>query len=233
MLCLPCLGTGRYPGTRTCPTCSGRGELPDDRVHNAMCPFCIGTGRDSFRKGSVCSACEGWGRVASRKDPVAAGGAEPPRPKSASNGSGNPDRSVDQCEASPSDRLDDLLRNLVGDVDVCEPSLDAEGLRRLRSLSRCDLIRVLAHDVDGDVARRVREFTRELPRFLFRRYRGRQIYDRYVLTPGEIVFLGPGAEDGDTGTPELIRVPFSVARDMIEDVRLDFDRRWAAGDRLG
>jgi len=235
MLCLPCLGTGQYPGNRTCPTCAGRGELPDDRAHNPMCPFCIGTGRDPFQKGRVCAACGGWGRASSKQTPPAGealSAARPAQPEPSSNGRGASEPSTNGPAATPSTRLEDLLRDMVGDVDICEPSLDEKGLDGLRALRRCDLIRVLAYEVDADVALRIREFTRELPRFLFRRYRGREIHDRFLLTPGEVVFIGPRAADGDE-PPGVVRVPARLAREMIEDVRLAFDRRWSAGDRLG
>jgi hypothetical protein len=95
------------------------------------------------------------------------------------------------------------------------------------------MIRVLTHDVDADVLPRIREFTRELPRFLFRQYGGREIRDRYLLTTTEIVFLGPSTDDGNGRSATPIRVPVDVAGEMIEDVRVGFNRLWSAGDRLG
>lgn len=210
--------------------------MPDDRANNAMCPYCIGKGRDPFHKGRLCTACEGWGRLPDRKEIATTEGATrtgTDRPDVAAKGREERDPPPIDRATLPTDPLEDLLRDMVGDVEVCEPSLDEECLERLRLLRRCDLIRVLAHDVDAHVVPRIREFTRELPRFLFRRYGGQEIHDRYVLTPSEIVFLGPRAGDGNGRGSALIRVPLGVAREMIEDVRLGFDKRWSAGERLG
>ena len=235
MLCLPCLGTGEFPGKRTCRRCAGQGDLPDSRLNNPMCPYCIGRGRDPFHKGQLCSACDGWGRLAGKDDSgrtVDMVRTAPKQPIAETNEPGNLDPLYD---GHPGDRnqLEDVLRSMVGDVEVCDPSLAANSLDRLRLLLRCDMIRVLTQDVDADVLPRIREFTRELPRFLFRRYGGREICDRYVLTTTEIVFLGPSTEDCSGRSATLIRVPVDVAGEMIEDVRIGFNRLWSAGDRLG
>jgi len=148
------------------------------------------------------------------------------------NEPGDPDPPYDKHQGNRN-QLEDVLRSMVGDVEVCDPSLATSSLDRLRLLDRCDLIRVLTHGVDANVLPRIREFTRELPRFLFRRYGGREISDRYVLTTTEIFFLGPSTEDGNGRSPTLIRVPVDVAGEMIQDVRVGFDRLWRAGDRLG
>ena len=236
MLCLPCLGTGRYPGERTCPRCGGRGDLPDDRLHNPMCPYCIGKGRDPFHRGKLCSACDGWGRLPRTEERTYSAhevAADLDRPEPMAPDLESSDLPYASHAPPAPDGLEALLRGLVGDVEVCDPTLDAEFLDRLRLLRRCDLVRVLAHDVDDEVVPRIREFTRELPRFLFRRYAGREIHDRFVLAASEIVFLGPDARDRDGRTPTLIRVPMDVAREMLEDVRMGFNRRWSAGERLG
>jgi len=224
MLCIACLGTGEFPGKRTCQRCAGQGDLPDTRLNNPMCPYCIGKGRDRFHKGQLCSVCDGWGRLPSGEDSgptVDIVHAAPKQPVAETNEPGDPDP------------LEDVLRSLVGDVEVCDPSLAASSLDSLRLLRRCDLIRVLTHDIDADVLPHIREFTRELPRFLFRRYGGREIRDRYVLTKSEIIFLGPTTEDGNGPPPTLIRVPVEVAGEMIQDVRVGFNRLWSAGNRLG
>ena len=235
MLCLPCLGTGEFPGRRTCQRCAGQGDLPDTRLNSPMCPYCIGRGRDPFHKGKLCSACDGWGRLAGKDDSgrtVDRVRTAPKQPIAETNEPGDLDPLYD---GHPGDRnqLEDVLRSMVGDVEVCDPSLAVNSLNRLRLLCRCDMIRVLTHDVDADVLPRIREFTRELPRFLFRRYGGREIRDRYLLTTTEIVFLDPSTRSGNGRSPTLIRVPVDVAGEMIEDVRVGFNRLWSAGDRLG
>jgi len=235
MLCLPCLGTGEFPGKRTCQRCAGQGDLPDSRLKNPMCPYCIGRGRDPFHKGQLCSVCDGWGRLPGEEDygrtvDMVRAASKQPGPET--NEPGDSDPPYDGHPGNPN-QLEDVLRSMVGDVEVCVPSLAANSLDRLRLLLRCDMIRVLTQDVDADVLLRIREFTRELPRFLFRRYGGREISDRYVLTTTEIVFLGPSTEDGNGRSATLIRVPVEVAGEMIEDVRIGFNRLWSAGDRLG
>ena len=235
MLCLPCLGTGEFPGRRTCQRCAGQGDLPDTRLNNPMCPYCIGRGRDPFHKGQLCSACDGWGRLAGKdgsRRTVDMVRTAPKQPIAETNEPGELDPLYD---GHPGDRnqLEHVLRSMVGDVEVCDPSLAANSLNRLRLLCRCDMIRVLTHDVDADVLPRIREFTRELPRFLFRRYGGREIRDRYLLTTTEIIFLGPSTDDGNGRSATPIRVSVDVAGEMIEDVRVGFNRLWSAGDRLG
>ncbi len=235
MLCLPCLGTGEFPGRRTCRRCAGQGDLPDTRLNNPMCPVCIGKGRDPFHKGQLCSVCDGWGRLPGEEDSgrtVDMVRAVPKQPVAETDEPGDPDPLYDRHPGNPNE-LEDVLRSMVGDVEVCDPSLAAVSLDRLRLLRRCDMIRVLTDDVDADVVPRIREFTRELPRFLFRRYGGREIRDRYLLTTTEIVFLDPSTKDGNGRSPTLIRVPVDVAGEMIEDVRVGFNRLWSAGARLG
>lgn len=235
MLCIPCLGTGEFPGKRTCRRCAGEGDLPDTRLNNPMCPYCIGKGRDRFHKGQLCSVCDGWGRLPGKEETehtVDKVHATPKKPVAGPEERGDRDPPYDGHTGDPN-RLEDVLRSMVGDVEVCDPSLTKSSLDRLRLLDRCDLIRVLTHDVEADVLPRIREFTRELPRFLFRLYGGREIRDRYVLTTTEIFFLGPSTEGGNGRSPTLIRVPVEVAGEMIQDVRIGFDRLWRAGDRLG
>ena len=224
MLCLPCLGKGEFPEKRTCPRCIGRGELPDARLNNPMCAYCVGTGRDPFKKGKLCTICDGWGRLPDK---------EPSSPAKDSASNGRQRQQPTASEPRRSDPLIGVMRDMVGDVEVCDPSLSADSLERLRLLRHCDMIRVLTHDVDADLIPRIREFTRELPRYLFRKYGGREIRDRYLLTPSEIIFVGPRTE-GSNGVPRaVIRVPAELAGEMIQDVRLGFNRLWGAGSRLG
>lgn len=241
MLCLPCLGTGEFPRGRTCERCSGRGDLPDARLANPMCPYCVGKGRDPFERGKLCSICDGWGRLPERRDPepvaIPAGGA---RAAVGATGPGNRVSSGGRGLAlptgvwvAPAVDLEKLLADLTGDVDLCEPRLAGDTLERLRLLARCDLIRVLTQEVDAEAYPHIREFTRELPRFLFRRYGGRVIADRYVLTPSEVVFLRPTGKDESSGLPSAIRVPATMAPEMVEDLRAGFNRMWSAGERLG
>jgi hypothetical protein len=129
--------------------------------------------------------------------------------------------------------LDDLYRDLMGDVDVCEPAITEASLDRLRLLRRCDMIRVLTQGVDDRLIPLFRGFTRELPRYLFRRYEGRPLHDRYILTPTEIVFLAPPREVADGESPALFAVPVGAAGEMIQEMRLGFNRLWGAGERLG
>lgn len=235
MLCLPCLGTGQYPQGRTCRRCGGRGELPGDRLHDPMCPYCIGTGRDPFHRGSLCACCDGWGRKSDQEQPSRAEDVRVAAPPvtDVEGGSDGPGAPGEASDPEVRGRLEDLLEGMGGDVEVSEPSLGVESLRRLRFLRNCDLVRVLAYDVDRETLSGVRGFTRELPLFLFRRYRGRELRDRYVMASNEIVFLEPQPRGGGEGGSRLIRVPASFAGEMIEDVRSTFDRVWRAAERLG
>jgi hypothetical protein len=218
MLCLPCLGSGEFPSGRRCPMCQGRGDLPDTRVGNPMCPFCIGTGRDPFHKGRLCSACDGWSRLPGPAEAARIADTQPPAP-------------ADPTARGP-DPLQKLLQELAGDVDICHPSLDEDSLDHLRLLDRCDMIRVLTYDVQAAALPRVRDFVRELPRFLFRQYCGRELRDRYVLTTSEIVFVGPMNSGETADSAGLIRVPEAFAGEMIQEVRLVFNRLWSAGNTL-
>lgn len=218
MLCLPCLGSGEFPSGRPCPMCQGRGDLPDTRAENPMCPFCIGTGRDRFHKGRLCSACGGWSRLPGPAEAARIADTKPPAP-------------AEPAPRGP-DPLQKLLQELAGDVDICDPSLDEDSLDRLRLLDRCDMIRVLTQDVQTAAFPRVRDFVRELPRFLFRQYCGRDLRDRYVLTSSEIVFVCPVNSDETADSPGLIRVPEAFAGEMIQEVRLVFNRLWSAGNTL-
>lgn len=233
MLCFPCLGSGEFPAGRSCPKCGGRGDLPDTRLTNPMCPFCVGTGRDRFQKGKLCVACDGWGRAAGPAEPGRAAQATDAASREAAGEAKEGDLASPGVETPHhANQLEDLLRDLVGDVDVCYPSFTVESLDRFRLLERCDMIRVLTCDVEADVLPRIREFVRESPRFLFRRYGGREIHDKYVLTNTEVIFVGPSPKDANGDSPTLIRVPVDVAGEMIQDVRLGFNRLWGAGNTL-
>lgn len=241
MLCVPCLGSGQFPAGQTCGRCGGRGTLPDQHADRPMCPYCIGTGRDPFHKGHLCSLCEGWGRVPERKVPAPANPtdgnasvAEDGRRAAGHEGSLSRPGGVELVSPTPSPRsLEDLLRDMAGDVDVCEPFLASDDFERIALLRGCDMVRVLAQEVEQDVLARIRPFTREFPHFLFRKYLGRAIRDRYVLTHREVIFLGPRPEAGNGASEALIRVPATVAGEMIEDVRVGYNRQWRAADRLG
>jgi hypothetical protein len=200
-----------------------------------MCPYCIGTGRDPFQKGKLCSVCEGWARVPDEETA--------PLP-SAGRTEGSVTSRKGESEASsagvqsgvPTARarsLEDLMRDLAGDVDVCEPVLASDAFDRLHLLRHCDMIRVLAHEVEEPLLTRIRSYTKEFPHFLFRRYVGRAIRDRYLLTPVEVLFLSPRTDDGNGHQETMIRVPATIAGEMVEDVRVGYNRMWRAADRLG
>jgi hypothetical protein len=129
--------------------------------------------------------------------------------------------------------LEDLMRDMAGDVDICEPVLASDAFDRLHLLRHCDMVRVLAHEVEEPLLTRIRSHTSEFPHFLFRRYVGRAIRDRYLLTPVEVLFLSPRTEDGNGHQQTMIRVPATIAGEMIEDVRAGYNRMWRASDRLG
>jgi hypothetical protein len=95
------------------------------------------------------------------------------------------------------------------------------------------MVRVLTHGVEEKALPRIRTFTREFPHFLFRRYMGRAIRDRYFLSSDGITFLDPRREAIVDELETVIRVPATVAAEMIEDVRVGYNRMWRAGDRLG
>lgn len=235
MLCLPCLGSGEFPSGRPCPRCIGGGELPDTRLTNPMCPYCVGTGRDRFHRGKLCSACDGWGRVAGSADSGRVTDTAQTVPRVPDGKGQETESSAAPGGLKPGNltELEHLLQEMAGDVDVCDPTLNEESLDRFRLLDRCDMIRVLTYDVDANALPRIREFVRELPRFLFRLYGGRELRDRYMLTSTEIIFLGPSPR-GDEGddSPALIRVPANVAGEMIQEVRLGFNQLWGAGNKL-
>lgn len=52
--------------TVKCKLCKGRGQLPDERLHNPPCVFCEESGIERGYSTVYCTVCQGWGLLPER-----------------------------------------------------------------------------------------------------------------------------------------------------------------------
>jgi len=229
MKCPPCKGTGKQWQWGTsfveCEVCHGEGILADTRIHLPVCHFCNGTGMEHGVSLSVlCPKCEGWGR----------------RERKPFDLTENVGPSVVFVEAGKPRtahlELSAFLTTMSGHIRICDPYYGTGSLYRLDELRDCKPIQFLTHTPDGKeksfLPKALGDFIRERPDVEFRRHRGRELHDRFVLTADELILLGHGLKDIGNRDSFVVRLDRTIAGDMIDTVRRSFDRKWQQADPL-
>lgn len=219
MKCRPCSGTGIGLSTDgTCVLCHGMGEVPDDPTRTRMCPSCKGTGI-GLRTDGLCVVCQGYGYVAPVVQPSQLEG-----PPVIFFKSGQP--------RTAHLKIDELFRGLTGQLCVCDPYYGTGSLLRLDSLANCAPIRFLTKHPDrneekrGILPRALAEWKTQHGGINFRESSTNDLHDRYLLTDNELILMGHGLKDVGNKDSFLIRIPTSIAVDIVKSVRTQFDQEW-------
>jgi len=218
MLCRLCSGLGKDICTgRLCSFCKGRGELPDDPNRTMLCRPCYGLGK-SILTGQICELCGGYGMVA----PLGSDTTPADAPLVFFVEAGTP-RTVHI-------RLQDIFRQLSGEVCICDPWYGMGSLLRLDLLQHCSPIRFLTQNPGRNekqtLSKALQEWKSQHGDVEFRRYGGRDLHDRYVLAHDELILLGHGLKDVGSKDSFTVRVTRELAVDLIKDVRDSFDAKW-------
>lgn len=223
MKCPPCLGTGQGVGPNgTCPLCGGRGTLPDDPFLIEKCRFCLGTGQGTGKFG-LCPVCKGYGRLRANletPDPDApfVFFVEAGQPRTAHLG------------------LAELFKDVKGEIRVCDPYYGTGSLLRLDLLRHCSPIMFLTKNPQRNerhlLPRALQEWRREHGAIEFRESVNSDLHDRYVLSGTELIILGHGLKDVGNKESFVVRIPISLAQDMVIAVRVSFDQKWANGNLI-
>lgn len=220
MLCATCLGTGRsrFRISDLCPVCRGRGTLPDDPSLTEKCRPCLGTGL-SIDGQTVCSLCGGVGLIA----PAVPNGGSGEGPLVFFIEAGKP-RTAHLT-------LVEVFSGLSGPLAICDPYYGLGSLVRLDALKHCTPIRFLTKNADRtDIStfpRAVSEWKREHGDLEARLSSSKDLHDRFIHSPSELVILGHGLKDIGNKESFVIRIPRTIAPDMMDEVLKSFDCKWS------
>lgn len=133
-------------------------------------------------------------------------------------------------------QLAEVFTSLRGELGICDPYYGTGSLLRLDTLAHCGPVRMLTQTADSAeqlwLPRALTEFIREHRAFEFRRYAGRDLHDRYILTANELILLGHGLKDVGRRESFIVRLRRETAGDLIDDLRASFDSKWAAASPL-
>lgn len=223
--CPPCQGTGQawVISPTECPLCRGIGQVKVDN-QALRCVRCRGTGRQNVVEQKLCTTCGGYAHLPS--DAIQA--SESHGPLVFFVESGKP-HTAHQEVAS-------LFGRLRGEVRACDPYYGSGTLSRLHEMRRCDRLLFLTKTPDSHertfLDKRLQEYRLEHPGVEFRRYRGAELHDRFVLTGNELILLGHGLKDIGTKDSFVVRIDRQLAGDLIDCVRASFDEKWHNADRL-
>lgn len=224
MKCPPCVGTGRGLNlVGVCQLCNGMGQIPDEAQRTEKCVFCIGTGLDGAMT-SLCEVCGGYGVVES--------------PHS------QPSDAAPLCMFIETGKprtghlsLEVIFNSVQGQLRICDPYYGTGSLYRLDLLKHCFPIQFLTSKADSSEAnttlpRALSEWKREHGRTEFRKDTTRSLHDRYILSDDEIIFLGHGLKDVGNKDSFVVRLPKSVASDVMNSVRATFDQKRANATQI-
>jgi hypothetical protein len=179
--------------------------------------MCIGT-IISKETGFRCDICDGYGKI------------RPVSPKVTSDEaplvffveSGKP-RSAHLL-------LEDVFKELAGEIHICDPYYGMGSLLRLDLLKHCSLIKFLTKNPDSRerqrLPRALQEFKQEHGNIEFRRHTGGDLHDRFIIADSELIILGHGLKDVGNKDSFIIRIPAELATDLIETLRDSFDAKW-------
>jgi hypothetical protein len=227
MQCPPCKGSGIAPGQSytDCKLCKGEGILPDTRIHLPACHACKGSGIEPGHYYTLCKKCGGWGR---RERKPAIDDGEIVGPTALMIEAGTPRTA--HLEVSS------LLNSLTGDIRICDPYYGKGSMNRLDEIRSCTSVKFLTHTPDSRekliLPTAIAEFVRERPEFVFRKYKGNDLHDRFILSADELMIVGHGLKDLGNKESFVIRLDRSLAGDLIDSVRQSFDQKWANTDPL-
>jgi hypothetical protein len=219
MKCRPCNGTGVGRNAHgNCILCGGRGTLPDDPSLIEKCNRCNGTGIGSNNVG-LCQVCKGYGLLRPHS-PVPDPNAfnvfciEAGKPRTAHLG------------------LAELFKDVTGEIRICDPYYGIGTLLRLDSLKHCSPIKFLSKQCDKSEAqllpRALKEWQRQHGDVEFRENVGTDLHDRFILSDSELILLGHGLKDVGNKDSFVVRIPSSLAGDMLKSVRNSFDAKWTS-----
>ena len=126
--------------------------------------------------------------------------------------------------------LQKVFAELTGSVQVCDPYYGTGSLLRLDLLANCKEVRFLTRTPDsGEKAilpRAIAEFKKENPHMHFRCSELGDFHDRFVLSDTEIILLGHGLKDLGNKESFVVRLPDSLAHDVIATARFSFELKW-------
>jgi hypothetical protein len=127
-------------------------------------------------------------------------------------------------------RLEEIFKNLAGEIRVCDPYYGMGSLLRLDLLRQCSPINVLTRQPGANepptLQRALEEWKREHGAVDFRRYSGTDVHDRFVLADDQLILIGHGLKDIGNKDSFVICIPKHVSGDLLTNVRVSFDAKW-------
>jgi hypothetical protein len=71
------------------------------------------------------------------------------------------------------------------------------------------------------------EFQTQFPHVSIRRDSSGTLHDRYILSDDQLILLGHGLKDIGNKDSFAIRIPKTMAEDLLKTVRDNFDAKWS------
>ena len=225
--CPPCKGTGKlwelYP--QPCILCRGEGLIADPEPGQVVCHWCGGNGRKGGLYPVLCNWCGGRGyrRAQLEGDPQEAG------PFVFFVQAGKP-RTAHLTMLS-------VLSSLQGELRICDPYYGTGTLLRLDPIADKS-VRFLTQQPDSNEQSRgilspaLAEFVKQHPDVEFKRHPTKDLHDRFIVCPTELILLGHGLKDIGNKDSFVVRLNRDIAANTIEEVIESFDRKWAIASKL-
>lgn len=127
-------------------------------------------------------------------------------------------------------RLQDIFRQLSGEICICDPYYGMGSLLRLDLLQHCSPIKFLTQNPDRNekltLPKALQEWKSQHGDIEFRRNGGQDLHDRYVLAHNELILLGHGLKDVGKKDSFIICITCESADDLIKDIRNSFYTKW-------
>jgi hypothetical protein len=122
--------------------------------------------------------------------------------------------------------FESVLSKLKGELRICDPYCGPRTLDTLSKLEKNKRVMVLTQKIEdkplGNFHRVFKDFKKERGNVEIKLYDKSELHDRYIITEGEIWFMGHGLKDLGMKESFVIRLGKDI-RDSMEEV---FNRRW-------
>jgi hypothetical protein len=129
--------------------------------------------------------------------------------------------------------LAELFKDVTGEIRICDPYYGKGSLLHLDLLKHCSPIKFLTKNPDRNevhlLPRLLHDFKRQHRATEFRENAGTDLHDRYILSGTELILMGHGLKDVGNKDSFVVRIPSSLAPDIVVSVRSSFDQKWANG----
>lgn len=128
-------------------------------------------------------------------------------------------------------KLESILSNLSGDVRICDPYYGKKSLNALSVIPKLCRVKFLTSKTTENkslLSADISTFKRQYSYVELREIAPpNDIHDRYILDDSGISIIGHGIKDIGSKESFIIQLDKSVASDIIQSLKIEFDNRWS------